>query len=291
MLRLALEAPSGHRICVADSAQIEARTIVWLAGQADIVELFAKGQDVYCHMASIIYGRTITKKDKLERFIGKIAVLGLGYGMGHVKFQTTLAMGIMGPPVELSLAECKRIVVMFRKANSKVVALWRMAEGILEDLVRGQIGSFSVDGHVVLEWEDNTVWLPNGMPLNYPELRWNNGFSYLANNKRKKIYGGLLVENIVQALARIFVSDQMLDVAAYLKKLTLKKGEVAQVALMTHDEIVNVVPDRYADKLAGPIIKGKVQKGVLLDIMRQRPSWAQGVPLDAEGGHAVRYEK
>lgn len=279
MLRLSVEAPAGHRIVVADSAQIEARTIVWLAGQADIVELFAKGQDVYCHMASIIYGRTVTKKDKLERFIGKISTLGLGYGMGHVKFQTTLAMGIMGPPVELSLAECKRIVVMFRKANAKVVALWRMAEGILEDLVRGQTGSFDVDGHEVLAWEDGTVWLPNGMGLHYPELRWNNGFSYEANGARKKIYGGLLVENIIQALARILVSDQMLTVAKYLS--TRPRKQINQIALMTHDEIVVVVPEKSADQALKQ----------MLTAMRQRPSWAQGVPLDAEGGHAVRYEK
>jgi DNA polymerase I-like protein with 3'-5' exonuclease and polymerase domains len=281
MLRLSLEAPSGHRICVADSAQIEARTLAWLAGQSDIVELFAKGQDVYCHMASIIYGRTITKKDKLERFIGKIAVLGLGYGMGANKFQTTLSIGIMGPPVELSLAVCKGIVNKFRAANNKITNFWKVAERILTDMVQGKTGSYEVDGHTILEWEDETVWLPNGMGLHYPELRWNNGFSYEANDIRKKIYGGLLVENIIQALARILVSDQMLDVAEYLKKFRLKKGEVAQVALMTHDEIVSVTPERFAEKATQEVIKR----------MRKRPEWAQGVPLDAEGGFAVRYEK
>ncbi len=281
MLRLSIEAPQGHRICVADSAQIEARTIVWLAGQDDIVNLFASGQDVYCHMASIIYGRKIIKKDKLERFIGKIAVLGLGYGMGANKFQTTLSMGIMGPPVDLELSVCKGIVNKFRAANKRVVALWKVAEGILNDLVAKRTGSFDVDGEEVLSWEDETVWLPNGMGLHYPNLRWNNGFSYKANGKSKKIYGGLLVENIVQALARILVSDQMLIVQAELMKLKLKKNEFAQIALMTHDEIVSVVPDRYADKTLE----------MKITAMRSRPDWAQGVPLDAEGGHALRYEK
>lgn len=281
MLRLSVEAPDEHVIVVADSAQIEARTIAWLAGQNDIVELFARGEDVYCHMASIIYNRKITKKDKLERFIGKIAVLGLGYGMGPQKFQTTLALGIMGPPVELDIAECKKIVTKFRGANNKIVKLWKVAEGILEDMVSGRSGSYSVDGHVVLEWEDKTVWLPNGMGLHYPGLRWNNGFSYEANGIRKKIYGGLLVENIIQALARIFVSDQMLAVAAWLKKLTLKKNEVAQIGLMTHDEIVTVAPERMADK----VLKQQV------NTMKVRPVWAKGIPLDAEGGYAKRYEK
>lgn len=290
MLRLSVEAPSGHRIVVADSAQIEARTIAWLAGQSDIIELFAKGQDVYCHMASIIYGRTITKKDKLERFIGKIAVLGLGYGMGANKFQTTLALGIMGPAVELELSVCKGIVNTYRRANRKITQLWEKANSILLDLCEGKSGSYSVDGEVVLQWEDETVWLPSGMGLHYPGIKVTRTvndkkvtetITYLRNGKRCKIYGGLLVENIVQALARIFVSDSMLDVAEYLKTLKLKKGERAQIGLMTHDEIVSVVPDRYADKL----LKEKI------GLMRLRPTWAKNIPLDAEGGHAVRYEK
>lgn len=283
MLRLSVIAPPGHRIGVADSAQIEARTIAWLAGQADIVELFARGEDVYCHMASIIYGRTITRKDKLERFIGKIAVLGLGYGMGAQKFQTTLALGIMGPPVDLSLTECKRIVNAFRRANFHIVRLWSKAEKILEDLVAGRAGEMLVDGEVVLTWEDGSVWLPNGMGLHYPDLKYSigGGFSYKANGKRKKIYGGLLVENIVQALARILVAEQMLDVAAYYKTQKLRKNEVLQVVLMTHDEIVSVIPDRLADKA----LKEKIR------LMRQPCGWAKGVPLDAEGGHDVRYSK
>lgn len=283
MLRLAIEAPKGHRIVVADSAQIEARTIVWLAGQETIVELFATGGDVYCHMATLIYGRQITKKDKQERFIGKIAVLGLGYGMGAAKFQTTLALGLMGPPAELTLGECQRIVKMFRAANNKIVRLWAIAEQILNDMVADRAGQFEVDGHVVLEWEGTSIWLPNGMGLHYPDLMFRNGFTYEANGKRKKIYGGLLVENIVQALARILVSDQMLLVEEYLaaRRSKLKKGEIAQIALMTHDEIVSVVPDKMADALLNETIK----------IMRTRKAWASGVPLNAEGGHDIRYSK
>ena len=282
MLRLSIIAPPNHVIVVADSAQIEARTIAWLAGQADIVELFARNEDVYCHMASIIYGRKITKKDKLERFIGKIAVLGLGYGMGPEKFQTTLALGIMGPPVDLTIGECRKIVMTFRRANDKIVKLWKIADEILKDMVYGREGEFEVDGHVIVSWDADTVWLPNGMGLHYPELRWNNGFSYKSNGKRKKIYGGLLVETIVQALARILVSDQMLDVADYLKTLKLRvKNEAAQIALMTHDEIVSVVPARFAQK----VLDKKCT------IMKQSSDWAQGVPLGVDGGFDVRYSK
>ncbi len=87
----------------------------------------------------------------------------------------------------------------------------------------------------------------------------------------------------MQALARIFVADQMLAVEDDMKLVRpkLKKNEVSQIVLMTHDEIVSVVPTR----MAAATVKSTIKH------MRKRPVWAQGVPLDAEGGFALRYEK
>lgn len=328
MLRLSVEAPRGHRICVADSSQIEARTIAVFAGQDDITQLFADGEDVYCYMASIIYGRHITKKDKLERFVGKVAVLALGYGMGWLKFQTTLALGIMGPPVELDNATCKEIVSTYRKTNYMIEACWREADKILERMMAGESGTWNC-----VEFDPETIWLPNGMPLHYPDLQvsyetgeayeirrifnsktmtidvderieesvvWLHGkkvkrqwiiqkkhrvkkvITYLAHGKRKKIYGPLLVENIIQALARIIVSDQMLVVNKWMKTLKLKPREKLQIVLMTHDELVTVAPTRLADE---------VTKKTLHIMKTVKPSWLRKIPIDAEGGHAVRYEK
>ena len=80
-------APPGQRLYIADLSNIEARMLAWLAKEYDLVQAFATGRDVYCEFASQIYGRTITKDDNLERYVGKTAILGLGYGMGHDKFQ------------------------------------------------------------------------------------------------------------------------------------------------------------------------------------------------------------
>ena len=105
---------------------------------------------------------------------------------------------------------------------------------------------------------------------------------YKANDVWKKIYGGLLFENIVQALARIAVGEQMLLTDKYLKTLKLKKNEVARIVTMSHDEIVSVVPERYAEKLLDNKIK----------FMRTPPhNWGSDIPFDAEGGYAHNYSK
>jgi len=277
MLRLSIEAPDGHDIVVADSAQIEARTIAWLADQTELLALFAAKQDVYTHMASQIYNIPPSQVTKLQRFIGKIAVLGLGYGMGWRKFQTTLALGTMGPPVEITDAEAKAIVNGYRKTNHMIVKLWKTFEFILQQMVRGVAGSFGP-----LEYEHETIWLPSGMGLHYPGLKatpHENGCDYsyqpYGAKKRVKIYGGKLVENVVQALARIIVSDQLLAVDDARPKFK------HTIALMTHDEIVSVCPSKNSQKLLDFKFKA----------MRTAPEWCKTLPLNVDGGFAKRYEK
>ncbi|PPC99603.1 MAG: hypothetical protein CTY35_03430 [Methylotenera sp.] len=280
-LRRSIVAPKGHVLVVVDSAQIEARLIAWLAGQKDIVGLFANNEDVYKHMAAQIYNKPVDLVTKDERFIGKIAVLGLGYGMGPKKFQTTLALGMMGPPVQLTLAECKKIVNLYRGRNHMIKAAWDTCGQILEMMASGREGSF-FDG--LLEFDQMSIWLPNGMALHYPGLHKDEtgNFRYKANDMWKKIYGGLLLENIIQALARIVIGEQMLLTKKHLDKIKLKKTEVARVVLMTHDEIVSCVPERFADATEKAALK----------IMRTPPhNWGADIPLDAEGGYDVCYSK
>lgn len=283
-LRRSIIAPPGHVLVVVDSSQIEARLTAWLAGQQDVLDIFATKGDVYKHMASAIYNKPVEQINKDERFIGKIAVLGLGYGMGANKFQTTLALGLMGPPVDLTFAECKRIVNIYRRKNHFIERSWRAASTILKDMVAGNSGKWRC-----IEYEPNVIWLPNGMGLHYPGLSrqgedendYIGNYRYNSNKVWKKIYGSLLIENIVQALARIVIAKQMLWVKEYLKTLKLKKGEVACISMMTHDEIVSCVPERYADK----VLKQKIS------IMKTAPDWATGLPLDAEGGFDTCYSK
>jgi hypothetical protein len=280
-LRRSIIAPDGHVLVVTDSAQIEARLNAWASGQQDVVDLFAANQDVYKHMATQIYNVHMDDVTKDERFIGKIAVLGLGYMMGHKKFQTTLAIGMMGPPVDITLAQSKKIVNLYRGRNFKIAATWKELGTVLEKMANGQSGT-AMNG--LIEFDPITIWLPNGMGLHYPGLHMAEGgqFKYKAHDVWKKIYGGLLLENIIQAIARIAVGEQMLLTQTYLKTLKLKKNEVARVVLMTHDEIVCAVPERYAEK----VLKA------MIGIMRTPPhNWGADIPFDAEGGFAKNYSK
>jgi DNA polymerase len=274
-LRRSILAPKGHVIVVADSAQIEARVLAWLAQQMDIVNAFANKDDVYKLMASAIYGIPVEQVTKDQRFIGKICVLGLGYGMGPNKLQQTLKQGTMGPPVDISLEECRRIVNIYRSRNYKIRQLWKIMDGIIASMITGARGEFGP-----LTYGKGYIQLPNGLFLQYYGLHGETEVyhddlvvheaTYLTRNGRTKIYGGLLTENVVQALARCIIADQMLEISKKYRIVT-----------MTHDEIVVVCPKKDADRCLRDMIH----------IMSTAPEWAEGLPLAAEGGWDINYSK
>jgi len=276
-LRLSILAPKGHQIAVQDSGQIEARVNGWLWGQDDLLAAFRDadqgvGRDAYCNFADHVYGREITKADKLERFVGKVCVLGLGFQMGAPKFQMTLAKGALGgPPVHFPLEQCKAIVNTYRMKNHRIQAGWQVCARIIEDMAAGREGSYGP-----LNWEANTIWLPNGMSLKYPEMKKATGdkgwdeWSYQSGDQRKKIYGGLLCENIVQALARIIVGWQMLQIS--------KKH---RVVMTTHDEVVAMPKTAQAEACIKFMAKW----------MSTAPAWCSDIPLNCEGGWAANYSK
>lgn len=102
LLRKAIIAPPGHRLVVADLSQIEARLLVWQAGQEDKIQAFAQGRDIYSEQASVIYSRKVDRKknpdDFVPGFIGKAVVLGCGFGLGHPKFGGMINVGMLGGP-------------------------------------------------------------------------------------------------------------------------------------------------------------------------------------------------
>lgn len=279
ILRKAILAPKGYEVVVVDSGQIEARFNGWFWDQHDLLDAFrdadaGKGVDAYCRFASKIYGRAITKKDKLERFVGKVAVLGLGYQMGWAKFQNTLALGSMGPAVFLEQDVCKGIVNTYRRENQMIVRGWKLcSEVILPGMARGVPGQ-----HKCISWDKDHILLPNGVKLKYPKLKlernpdtdWDE-WTYERKGERVKIYGGLLCENIIQALARIAVAEQMLAIA--------KMGW--RVVTMTHDEVVTIARKASAPKCFREMTK----------VMRTPPKWAPDIPLWSEGGHEINYSK
>ena len=276
-LRLSIMAPKGHQIAVQDSGQIECRVNGWLWGQDDLMQAFRDadrgvGRDAYCNFADHVYGRTITKADKVERFVGKVCVLGLGFQMGPAKLQITFAKGALGgPPVHFPLEQCKVIVNTYRMKNNKIQAGWKICQNIIEDMAAGREGSYGP-----LNWEANTIWLPNGMALKYPDLKKSMGdkgweeWTYQAKDQRKKIYGGLLCENIVQALARIIVAWQMLQISRKYR-----------VVMTTHDEVVAMPKTAQAEACIKFMAKW----------MSTAPAWCSDIPLNCEGGYDVRYSK
>jgi hypothetical protein len=276
-LRLSIMAPKGYQIAVQDSGQIECRVNGWLWGQDDLMQAFRDadrgiGRDAYCNFADHVYGRTITKADKVERFVGKVCVLGLGFQMGPAKLQITFAKGALGgPPVHFPLEQCKVIVNTYRMKNNKIQAGWKICQNIIEDMAAGREGSYGP-----LNWEANTIWLPNGMALKYPDLKKSMGdkgweeWTYQAKDQRKKIYGGLLCENIVQALARIIVAWQMLQISRKYR-----------VVMTTHDEIVAMPKTAQAEACIKFMAKW----------MSTAPAWCSDIPLNCEGGYDVRYSK
>ena len=277
-IRRALTAPPGYQLVVIDLSQIEARVLAWLAGQQDLVEAFREERDVYCEFATDIYGRTITKADKTERFVGKTAVLSLGYSSGAMKFREMLR--IQGD-VTIDEAEAKRIVQLYRQKNDQIVAFWYKLKNAIDAMYLKSSGIIKKD---VATYDGPQIALPNGMHLTYSALSpKSNGYAYLTNAKNYKdwiagkpvpddkwvkLYGGKLAENIVQALAGVVVNEHLVRISA-------KYPVVFQV----HDEVIFIAPDDKAEEA--------LEWG--MQVMSKPPKWAKDIPVACEGGYAHNY--
>jgi DNA polymerase len=272
-LKYAILAPTGYVFMDSDSSQIEARTLAWLAGQEDLVQAFERGEDVYCIMASAIYGRTITKADTRERFVGKTTILGCGYGMGAAKFMAQLK----NFGVAITLDEAQNIIDVYRKTYPKITALWREAGNILTAIMDDQ--STTLGRNKVLKIDGRKgILLPNGLYLKYPNLRKHqddDGKPELVYDTKKgravipnRIYGGKVIENVCQALARIIIGEQMLAV-----------NRKYRVVITVHDAVGSLVP----------IPEAETGKEYVELCMRIRPSWGPELPLNCETGYGASY--
>jgi len=273
-LKKAILAPFGYVIVDSDSSQIEARTLAWLAGQDDLVEAFERGEDVYRIMASAIYGKAVEKITADERFVGKTTILGAGYGMGAAKFKAQLK----NFGVEVTLEEAQRIINTYRATYPKITALWKSAANVLPAIIGEQTTAFGRDDILKVDGSEG-ILLPNGLRLKYPNLRWvemeENGKPQFVYDTKKgkttvpnRIYGGKIIENVCQALARIVIGEQMLMVA---KKY--------RVVMTVHDAIACIVPTSEAE----------TGKEFVELCMRLRPSWATELPLNCEAGYGRSY--
>jgi len=264
-LKKAIVAPEGYTIVEADSAQIEARVLAWLSEQDDLVSQFTNGEDVYVKMAGRIYGCPEEDVTKDQRFVGKTTILGAGYGMGAEKFATQLkTFGY-----EVSPDEARRIINIYRQSNFKISKLWRDAQYMVSQLTNGRAVAFGRKGVIGVDASNKALVLPSGLPLFYEDLSYDGDeYTYKVRRGRNKIYGGKVIENVCQAIARCIIGEQMLKIAKRYR-----------VVLTVHDSIVCCVEDN----------KVKEAQAFVETCMRWTPSWAKGLPVDCESGTAKSY--
>jgi DNA polymerase len=269
-LKSAIKPPEGYVIIDSDSSQIEARTVAWLAGQTDLVEAFENGEDVYKIMASAIYGKEAADISKEERFVGKTTILGAGYGMGAEKFQNQLK--VFG--VDIPLDECKRIISVYRQTYEKIPALWRQAQTCVEAIITGNGANFGAVDAVTFSPSERGFLLPSGLWQRYEGLEkvydpeGKEQYQYKTRKGVVKIYGGKVVENICQAVARCVIAEQMTRI-----------NKKYRVVLTVHDAVACIAPAEEA----------KEAQQYVESCMRWRPDWAATLPLNCESGIGENY--
>lgn len=196
-----------------------------------------------------------------------------------------LAMKPLNVSEEAHLWHCaatKQIVDKYRESNDAIVRLWKEAQNALQYISDGV--EVEVGQRGMVKTCADGFRLPNGMKIRYHKLRSTKSgeWKYLSNARKKQwtyIYGGKCVENIVQALSRLVLSDQLLRILPQMKLYRLRAGEEARIVSSTHDELITVVPERYADACLALMEKE----------MRTPPSWCADLPLKSSGGYARSY--
>lgn len=269
-IKNSIVAPAGYVLIDSDSAQIEARMLAWLAEQEDVVQTFAENGDVYKMMASKIYGKPVEQIEKAERQIGKVVILGAGYGVGHHKLQMFLKMQA---GVEVGLDEAKRIIDIYRGSNYKIAKLWKDADAAIRMMNQGQSVQFGRPGVLTVEADKQGIRLPSGLYIQYPDLKGEQGekgvqYHYAVRKGRNHIYGGKVIENVTQALARCIIGEQMLKIAKRYR-----------VVLTVHDSVVACVREEEAPEA----------QMYIEECMRWTPDWAAGLPVNCESEVGVRY--
>jgi DNA polymerase len=291
-------APEGKALIVADAAQIEARILAWLAGDDELLAAFARNEDIYSRFISKVLGQPCRKpsKDDLElvravlswrRALGKIGILGMGFGMGAVRaleYITEYAIQYDVPSLlarvesgEVDLAFCKRFVDSYRAEYPKIPLFWKTVEHAFRVATKyGTATDVSVKGGVFLSFfrqgTTTVIRLPSGRCLfyeharvvqgeKYEELRWHWG----------KLWGGVITENVVQSISRDILGEAILAC----------EDDDLPIGHHIHDELVGVVDKAVAQAALARMIGH----------MRVRPSWAQDLPLDAEGHVCSKYGK
>ena len=235
-------------------------------------------------MPGILFGKEYV--DQLD-----VDVEAFKYQRSYKKgFRTALEEAEACKPLNVSLedhithcAVTKHLIDVYRRENPKVVAFWKECQYAL-GLILSNVSGAPVGARGLITTHPEGLVLPNGMLIRYNFLRKSSTgeFKYLANARKKewtKIYAGKVAENLVQAMSRIVMSSQILRVQNNLTGYSLRGKEVARVVSSTHDEIITVVPERYAEDCLA----------MMGQEMKTPPSWCADIPLKSSGGYAPSY--
>lgn len=282
LLRSMIISKEEHRFIGGDYAGIELRVAFWLANHHAGLRKIREGIDLYCDLATEIFGRSITKLDKTERQLGKTATLGCIYQMGKDRFLETC----LNEKQEITHELAEIAVNTFREVNAPVVKAWKNLELASLGAIRNPGKAFKIN-HTKWWVADRYLWceLPSGRKLAYyrPEIKtimtsWGEPKAtlhhYGVNPRTKKwelaaTYGGRLFENITQATSRDLMAAAMVRVeeAGY------------PITLTVHDEIKSETENDF----------GSVDE--FKKLMEATPDWAKGCPVDVEAWEGPRYSK
>jgi DNA polymerase len=279
LMRPVIRAPKGRRLVICDYASVEARCVAWLARDGAMLGAFT-GRDIYCEMASTIFGRTVTKANKTERQVGKNTVLGCGYQMGAKKFAASAAL--QGCNLEAAGVTGEQCVKAFREQFPSVPRMWKAYDVAFRHAIdRGN--KTACRCLFLREGDDIIIRLPSGRELRYRDVKmemltpvWGGEprptpTYYSPRGYRKTVYGGYLTENISQATCRDLLAHAMMS----LDSLDWN------VVMHVHDELVLEVKE--CDQF--------LALRDMLKVMSTPPEWASGFPLAVEGFVSEHYVK
>lgn len=274
-IKEAHEAGYGNTFILADAAQIEARGVATICGQDDLRQQFADGVDVYADFAGTNFGRPINKDDNPgERFIGKIGILQLGYQAGWMSYQNALrvqSLSQLGYEIKIDDVEAQKVVSAYRSKYSCIKSSWNVLQNTGVDVLAHGGTAFQFGGCV---FEKGSILLPNGLRLFYHDLEYrDNEWWFTYAGKPEKIYGGKLLENITQALARIATMQAGVRTQKRLRPLG------AELAIQVHDSLGYVVKDEFV---------GHVTQ-VIREEMSKSPDWMPRWPLAVEIQKGANY--
>lgn len=279
-LRHSLAAPPGYLVGKADQSQVQCRLVNYIARETRVLDKFRAGDDPYIEIASQAYGHPVYKASKddpryLEMFqkrgTGKQLELSCGFGCGAKSIVATSFKGMYGVPVKIDLETGERWKHLYRSTHPRVVNLWAAGDIVLQKMHAGEVFEW-LEG--IIKFEGHYIIGPNGCWMHLAGLTWDkdwNSFKFMhAKGRWRRIWGGSLVQIIVQFLASALVRAAMVRI----KNMGLK------IVMQEHDAV-------------GVLILDDANSSVTLDAvrneMRRVPDWAPDLPLDADASIGPTY--